>query len=93
MNEATQQLEKQVSSILTNAHEMVLDPKNIDMLLPHPDYPHCDTYVVELVDSVKDSFKKAHKNISKFDILSIFYQYNGTINADQYRLQDIMKYA
>lgn len=93
MNEATKQLEQQVSNILTNANKMVLDPKNIDMLMPHPEHPHCDTYVVELVDSIKDSFKKAHRNISKSDILSIFYKYNGVVNADQYRLQDIMKYA
>jgi LmbE family N-acetylglucosaminyl deacetylase len=93
MNEVTKKLEKQVSTLLKNSNEMVLDPKNVDMLMPHPDYPHCDTYVVELVDSIKDSFKKSNLNISKSDVLSIFYKYNGIINADKYRLQDIMKYA
>lgn len=94
MNQIKKELETKVSNLLKNAHEIVLNPENIDMLMPHPKHPHCESYVVELVDSIKEAFVKSNLNvISKSDILSIFYKYSGTINADQYRLNDIMKYA
>tara|TARA_Y100000590_G_C14821995_1_gene676714 strand:+ start:78 stop:359 length:282 start_codon:yes stop_codon:yes gene_type:complete len=91
MNELKTLLKTHISSLLEEAQAKALDPNNFEMLMPHPDYPHCEIYVVELVDSIKASFEEVHLNVSKSDLVNIFYRYNGNVNANEARLEDIMK--
>lgn len=93
MNELQNLLKSHISNLLEKAQLKALDPKNFEMLMPHPDYPHCETYVVELVDSIKSSFEEINLSVSKSDLVNIFYRYNGNVNANEARLEDIMKLA
>ena len=93
MNQLQIILKEKIAELLTEAQNTALDPNNSDLLFPHPDYPHCETYVVHLVNKIKSAFEEVHLNASKSDLVSIFYRYNGNVNANDARLADIMKLA
>tara|TARA_B100000073_G_scaffold343498_1_gene348445 strand:- start:3345 stop:3626 length:282 start_codon:yes stop_codon:yes gene_type:complete len=93
MNELKTILKTHIANLLEEAQKSAMNPDNFESLMPHPDYPHCETYVVELVDSIKASFEEVHLNVSKSDLVNIFYRYNGNVNANEARLEDIMKLA
>jgi hypothetical protein len=90
MNELKTLLKLHVQDLLETAKQQALknDP---DLLDAHKDFPHCEVYVVDLVDKIKSSFAEVHTTVSKSDIVNIFYRYSGNINANEARLNDIMK--
>lgn len=93
MNQLHILLKNRINELLNQAQESALDPQNSDSLFPHPDFPHCEIYVVDLVNNIKASFEEIHLNSSKSDLVNIFYRYSGNINANEARLADIMKLA
>jgi hypothetical protein len=90
MNE---QLQAQILSQLNNSTAMVTNAKTFqlaDLLESHPDLPHCERYVVDLINSIKQTIKGANYSISKSELLNIYQKHRGIESANEMRTDEIM---
>lgn len=88
------ELETLILQKLKAATDSVVNAKGIDVLdltEPHPEFPHCERYVVDLVDQLKRSIVSFGFDVSKSKLVKIYHDYSGCIGADESRCRDIMR--
>lgn len=87
------ELQTTILSLLENATTTVrtADPADLqDLIEPHKDFPHCETFVVDLINNIKAATKDAGREVSKTKLLEIYTRYSGEENPNQARTEDIM---
>ncbi len=87
------ELRNTILSLLETATQTVknTDPMDLhDLIKPHKDYPHCETFVVELVNRIKSATKDAGRDIHKTTLLEIYNRYSGDESPNEARVTDIM---
>lgn len=87
------ELKTQISTLLSSATQLITSPKTEDLqdlLDSHPDFPHCERYVVDLVNKIKSAVKDFNLKISKAELVSIYQKHSGKENANELRTEEIM---
>ena len=87
------ELRTEILEQLNKTTEIVLLAKKndlADLIESHPDFPHCERYVVDLVNIVKKMITGANRSISKSDLLSIYQKYSGIEDANTLRTDEIL---
>ena len=61
-----------------------------DLIEAHPDFPHCERFLVSLVNEINSELKKDDIKISKNKIISIYKKHEGKENANELRVNDLL---
>ena len=61
-----------------------------DLIDLHPDFPHCEVFLVDLVNTLKKELKHEKINITKNQIISIYKKHEGKENANELRVENIL---
>lgn len=88
------ELQTQILTLLNQSTQTVTSAKTFDLadlLERHPDFPHCERYVVDLVNTVKSIITTAGYSISKSDLLNTYQKYSGVENANENRTDEIIR--
>ena len=88
------ELQTQILTQLDNSTKMVTNAKTFqlaDLLESHPDLPHCERYVVDLINDIKQTIKSANYSISKSELLNIYQKHRGIEGANSIRTKEIMR--
>lgn len=56
----------------------------------HPDFPHCERFVVELVNKMKKTIVSFGFDVQKTQLVRIYDKYKSLENANELRCRDIM---
>ena len=88
-------IKSQLLNIINRATYKVVQARGQElysMIDPHPQFPHCEKFLVELVNELKVKLADAKINISKNQIISIYKRYEGEENANYLRVQRLLKH-
>lgn len=89
-------IKSQLLSSINRATHKVVQARGeelFSMIDPHPQFPHCEKFLVELVNELKDKLSAAKINISKNQIISIYKRYEGEENANYLRVQRLLRHS
>jgi len=60
------------------------------LIEPHPDFPHCERFLVKLVNTLKYELDEHNFKITKNKIISIYKKHEGKENANELRVKDLL---
>jgi hypothetical protein len=61
-----------------------------NLIEPHPDFPHCERFLVQLVNTLKSALDDNNYKVTKNKIISIYKKHEGKENANELRVQDLL---
>jgi hypothetical protein len=87
------ELQTTIFTLLENATQTVKSAKPMDipdLIEPHPDFPHCERFVVDLINKIKSSIERNGGRVSKAVLVNIYKKHNGNEEANESRTIEML---